>query len=168
MAILENTVKLLERKCDDNEQYSRRTSLRINNIAGSEGRETAEQCVDKVVETVNKIPGVKVKKDEIDRAHRVGVAKAGYPRQMIVKFKYWNTRSMVYKRRKDLEDNRIYLDLTKRRLDLKNLVNDRISNNDKVDFVFADINCSLSMKLQNGQFKYFNSQEEFESILTSL
>ena len=119
MAIYENTVHLLERKCDDNEQYSRRTSLRINNIPSSEDRETADKCVEKVVAIVNQIPGIKIKKTDIDRAHRVGKVSPLYPRQMIVKFKYWNTRSMIYKGRKGLKDNKIYLDLTKR-LDLKN------------------------------------------------
>ena len=170
VAILINTVKKLERKCDDNEQYSRRTSLRISDIPSTGGREIGDKSIDLVVETVNQIRGVNIKKSDIDRAHRVGkvIPNATYPRIMIVKFKYWNTREMVYKGRKQLEYNNLFLDLTKRRLDLKKLAIDKVKKIEKVQFVFADINCLLCLKTSDEKFMYFSSEEELDTILASL
>ena len=51
--LLKNTSTILERKSDDNEQYSRRMSLRITNIP-SGGKETGEQSVDLVVDTLKR------------------------------------------------------------------------------------------------------------------
>ena len=47
---------LLERCVDDNEQYGRRTNLRINGIP-SIVDETSEQCLTKVKDEVRKIVG---------------------------------------------------------------------------------------------------------------
>ena len=50
VAVLQNTVKLLSAKCDRDEQYSRRVSLRINHIplpANDEG-ETVDDVLAKV------------------------------------------------------------------------------------------------------------------------
>ena len=44
VSVQSNTIKLLERKCDDNEQYSRRMSLRITDIPVEAG-ENASKCV---------------------------------------------------------------------------------------------------------------------------
>ena len=93
IAVLSNTNKLLEIKSDNNEQYSRRMSLRINNIAGST-KETAEESINLVVEMLNR-EGIELKREDIDRAHRVGKPNPIYPRQMIVKFKYWDSRAYV-------------------------------------------------------------------------
>ena len=54
VSILRNTVNLLEIKCDDNEQYSRRPSLRISHIPSSGYGENANKCVELVVEELNK------------------------------------------------------------------------------------------------------------------
>ena len=37
-----------------------------------------------------------------------------------------------------------------------------------VDFVFADVDNNISMRLKNGQFKLFNSEEELDKILRDL
>ena len=87
---------------------------------------------------------------------------------MIIKFKSWDVRTNVYKGRKSLKENKIFLDLTKRRLDLKNLAIEKVKGNQQVDFVCNDINCNLCMKLTNDEFRYFNSEYELENILSSL
>ena len=53
IAILENNLNLLTTECDNNEQYTRRGSLRINNIplAGN-GKESADQCMHKVKDVI--------------------------------------------------------------------------------------------------------------------
>ena len=166
IAVLSNTTKLLEIKSDDNEQYSRRMSLRINNLKGSE-KETAEESVNLVVETLNN-SGIEVTKADIDRAHRVGRPNSKYPRQMIVKFKSWDTRASVYKKRKNLKDQKIFVNLTKRRMDLKKLANEKIKDINGAEYVFADINCSLCVKFIGDKgFKYFNTEYELGKILSS-
>ena len=94
--------ELLERKLDDGEQYSRRTSLRINGIKYT-GKETSEESMQKVKEEVEKL-GVNLSDSDYDRAHRVSrpVDKQGNivkHRQMIVKFTSFHARTLVYKSR---------------------------------------------------------------------
>lgn len=172
VSILENISSLLERKCDDNEQYSRRVSLRINNIPVSEEKETGNDCLNKVKEIVQMIPDLTISDYQFDRAHRVGKAKTKsdgtVSRQMIVRLNSWTARSLVYKNRKTLGNYRVYMDLTKRRFDLKNLAIERVKDNNKVSFVMADINCSLCLRLVTGRFRYFNSKIELDSILDSI
>ena len=180
VAVLKNTANLLAIKCDDNEQYSRRPSIRITGIPSSGYRETADKCVELVVGTLNSIPGIKISKNDIQRAHRIGknvvvdrvnvdggqVNKS--PRQMIVKFKSWDVRTSVFKGRKSLKEHKIFLDLTKRRFALKNLAIEKAKRYEQVQFVCNDINCSLCIKLNNDEFKYFNSEDELDKILSSL
>ena len=172
VSVLTNTVKLLDRKCDDNEQYSRRPSIRVLGIPSSGYRETPEKCVELVVNTLNLIPDKQISEDDIDRARRVGkgVADKGPTRhqQMIVKFKSWDVRTSVFKGRKSLKDHKLFLDLTRRRYALKNLAIEKAKMYEQVEFVCNDINCSLCIKLKNDDFKYFNIEEELDLILSSL
>ena len=87
--IVNNTIELLDRKCDDNQQYSRRMSLRVSDIPVSEGREDGNMSIKLAVDTINKITDVEITKSDIDRAHRVGVAFQGKPRQMIICLHYF-------------------------------------------------------------------------------
>jgi uncharacterized coiled-coil DUF342 family protein len=171
VSVLRNTVQLLNRKADDNEQYSRKMSLRINGIP-SERNEGANTCIEKVLNLLNSLPEVNVLDSDIDRAHRVGKGKndsnGNESRQMIVKFLSWRVREKVYKNRKLLENNRLYLDLTKRRLDLLNFAIDKVKDYEMVHFAFCDINCKLCLRLNNGQYKFFNSEEELCSLLDDL
>ena len=169
VSVQSNTIKLLDRKCDDNEQYSRRMSLRITNIPVEPG-ENGSKCVEMAINTMNKIEGVQLQLSDIDRAHRVGASRENQtPRQMIVKFKDWNTRANVYKKRRSLNDNKVFVDLTRRRFSLKKAAIDKVKDlDDMVDYVFSDLNCRLCVKLNNGEFKYFNSEDEFNLILSSL
>ena len=54
---MKRTCLLLERKCDDNEQYSRKTYLRINGIE-VQGDEVGDFCVQSVERILGGIPGV--------------------------------------------------------------------------------------------------------------
>ena len=150
VAILTNVVNKLEIKCNDNEQYSRRMSLRID-IPSTGPNENGHKCVDLALQVIYSIPNVEVTKFDIQRAHRIGLHRIGKknstrPRQMIVKFKSWHARTLVYKGRKSLDTNKIFLDLTKRRFGLKMLAIEKVQGNQLVDFVFADVNCSLCFK----------------------
>ena len=188
IALLENKMKLmeekltyndvrmnlLERRLDDSEQYTRRTSLRINGIPYS-GQETAEESLNKVKVEVAKL-GITINDCDFDRAHRVGKPKDrdGHmqkDRQMIVKFSTFRARTEVYRSRKSatvIDNNnkvRFYIDQTKRRFELRKMAVDYVSEKPNVDFVFVDVNCNLCIRLKNGEFKFFNSKEELIDIV---
>ena len=171
VALLKRTCVLLERKCDDNEQYSRRTSVRINGIVVPD-RETGDDCVRSVVQILNESPEIEITDANIERAHRVGKPKINSngtkTHQMIVKFKSWNVRSNVYRQRKTLNSAKVYLDLTKRRLDLKKLAIEKCNDEEQVAFAYANFNCKLALRLTNGTVRYFNSEEELNNILSAL
>ena len=95
-AVVENTINLLKEKCDNNEQYSRRTSVRIVNIPVPDELESAIDCTNMVKEVINE-SGADLSDECIDRAHRVGriqVDENGSKKQaMIVKFTSWKHRT---------------------------------------------------------------------------
>ena len=87
---MENPVHLLSLKCDSNEQYSRRTSVRINNIPlPNDGNENSDQVFEKVKSVIEESEA-EVPDHFIDRAHRVGKPFVDHDgtrkQQVIVKF----------------------------------------------------------------------------------
>ena len=81
---------------------------------------------------------------------------------MIVKFKGFIQRTKVCRARKHKSDISIQLDLTKRRYDLLKEARARIKDADGMEYAFADINCSLGLRLKNGRFRFFNLSELVE------
>ena len=61
---------------------------------------------------------------------------------------------------------KIYLDLTKRRYDIRKLAIEKV--NPKIDFVFANMNCALGMRCVDGSFRFFSTVDEFDKIVQSL
>ena len=159
----------LEQKLDDAEQYSRRSCLRIINIPLPEQEtESASECVEKVKEIIGSLK-VKVSPDCIDRAHRIGKIKTaadgkGQSRAMIVKFTSWESRTAVYRARKEQDKVKIFMDLTPRRSKLFSDAKSKANSDPNIDFAFADINCRLGFKLKDGSFKFFNSNKEMSQI----
>lgn len=105
---LQTEVELLRNQHDDLEQYGRRQSIRLYNVS-QEGCANSEEAALRVFnETMN----IKVSADEIERAHPLG------PKQMIVKFKSYKTKAVVYKAKSNLKYNagNVFMteDLTKR------------------------------------------------------
>ena len=45
------------------------------------------------------------------------------------------------------------------------LVIEEIKINNKIDFAFADSNCSLAIKIKEGPIIHFNSKDELHSII---
>ena len=70
VAVLERHAELLMRNVDDQEQYNRRLSLRINGIS-CEDNETSEDVLEKLKHMMNGI-GAAVPDEVLDRAHRIG------------------------------------------------------------------------------------------------
>ena len=85
----------LETKCDDLQQYSRRSSLRIHGIRDNidEDQKSLMNVIESCYGEVN-VPFVK---SEIDRAHRIGKsytnrASGEKVRSIIIKYKSWESR----------------------------------------------------------------------------
>ena len=160
--------------CDDNQQYSRRESIRIHGIEAKEG-ETNDDVL-KVVEDCSKKVNVNFSRADIACCHR-----AGKPREtdgkktqsIIVKYKHWEARARMYKARPKFGSaNRakflIGTHLTKRRVTLLSLAREKIKGYQGVAFVFSDINCSLGLMHDNGNIIFFSSESQLDSILAKL
>lgn len=163
VGVLQASVSALLKQTDNNEQYSRRACLRINGIPKSQN-ETAENCVEKVINVCKNSLGIDLENKDIDRAHRVGKER----KTMIVKFYSFKKRSSIYKNRKNVDagdDLKVYLDLTRPRLNLLDRSRDKIARNSNVSYVFADINCNTVAKLKDGSFKFFDTDEKFDDLL---
>lgn len=160
----------LEERVENGEQYSRRLCLRLYNLELPQDG-SKEDCLQKVESVLKELDcGVTI--DMVDRAHRIGernVDDDGNVRQqMIVKFRCFRERTMVYRARKKAAAVKIRLDLTKQRLSLLKKAMDLVeARKDTMDYAFADINCSLAVKLKNGNFVYFTSIESLKSKLPS-
>ena len=168
-----------EIKCDDNEQYSRRSCLRIHGVKIKEDGEKED-----VMELIKKCYSdmkLDYNPQEIDRAHRIGkvytdVKTNVKTKSIIVKFKSWGPRTEFYKARPKAFVNgekkpckfKVSLDLTKRRHDLLKNVQGTIKNYPDVCFAFADINCSLGLKLNDKIYHYFNDEHQLMGILDNL
>ena len=94
LAIKQNIIDHLEIKCDDNELYSRRSSLRIQDLDfSSDEDEGILKKVEKCYSNINQT--------EIDRAHYFGKPymdkTKNEVRSIIVKFRSWKLRTAFYK-----------------------------------------------------------------------
>ena len=160
----------IERKIDDGEQYSRRVCLRLDNIDPSPHGESENECIQKVGKVLDEMDcGLDV--SVIDRAHRVGrkfTDMQGLTRQqMIVKFKTFKDRTIMYRNRKKISSGvKVRLDLTKRRFGLLKKVKDFAKLEHRIDFAFADINCAVAIKLKNGTFIFPNSLDNLKTMLS--
>ena len=88
--------------------------------------------------------------------------------QIIVKFTTWRHRTQFYKKRKNLATAKVHLDLTKYKYNLLTIARNKVRGNELVDFVFADVNCALSIRLASGAFKFFKNEEQLDKILGEL
>ena len=174
IAVVENNNALLERKVDDLESYTRRQNLRIVGIPEPEEGENGDACIEKVKDEISKLD-VHLNLDAvIDRAHRVGPKKDRtgnrVQRAMIVRFTSWRARTHVYTNRKtgNGDGGKFYVDLTKRRFDLKKKAQEKTKDNPKVKFSYADVNNNICLMLEDGSKKFFNSESELENILTKI
>ena len=190
LAISQNTVDVLlgkleeiEVRTDDNEQYSRRSCLRIHGVYFDE--KTRGENIDEILSDCFQKVDVPFDRNEIDRAHRIGsivvdreTGKSS--RQIIVKFKSWIPRCDFFKARPKAFQNgkkkpasnqlpfRVSLDLSKRRHDLLKRAKEIIKDNVRIKYAFSDINCSLGMKTTDDRFLYFNTFEELNDIIEKI
>lgn len=179
LAIRENTINILlkrvegvELQADDNEQYSRRSCLRIHNIH-YDPKEKENTML--ILEECYKKMNVPFDESEIDRVHRIGKPITSYGKlvkSIIVKFKSWEPRKRFYQARPKGKPGEkpffVSNDLTIRRYNLLKHAKGVTDNNESVAYTFADINCSLGLKTHSGDFHYFNNISTLEDILYQL
>ena len=98
-------------------------------------------------------------------------------KSIIVKFNSWISRQQIYNARPKHFTNckrkpgqllfSVSVDVTRRRYLQLNKAKGLIKNCEYINYVFADVNCSLGMKFQNGVFKYFNSENEHLCLINN-
>ncbi|CAG2239435.1 unnamed protein product [Mytilus edulis] len=105
---LYNRVALLENRLEIQEQYSRRTSLRFNNVAIPADRIQGAKIVHPVdtdsiiLDICNNKLGLDIGIRDIGRSHVIGKLKQGRS-QVIVRFISYRTRQLVYSNKKALK-----------------------------------------------------------------
>ena len=162
-------------KCDDNEQYSRRSCLRIHGVEVKENED--EDGVMNVLEDCYSSANLQFDANDIDRAHRIGLPytdknSGKKVKSIIVKFRSWKARQRFYKGqpRYCADSSKkpgftVSVDLTKRRYLLLTKAKGLIKGNSNMKYVYSDINCSLALRFNDDSFKYFNSERELLSLL---
>lgn len=99
---------------DENEQYSRRNSLRISGVSETDTR----PADDIVLEIANKY-NINVSLSDIDRSHRVGREMSDKTRAILVKFTSYRAKREFMLKKKDLAEGLYFNeDLTKTRGEL--------------------------------------------------
>ena len=179
VAILENLGQLRDIQTDDVEQYGRRLCLRVDNVPVNEG-ETPKDLEDALLKDFESM-GLDLPEFSVDRAHRIGrkfeveeedengvVTGVSIRQQVIVRFTSWKSRTSVYRNRKKSKSLRYKVDLTKRRVNLLAKARESTKHMEGIDYVFADINCKLNVKFNDGKFRVFNSETELANIISSL
>ena len=155
LALRENIIEKLVMACDDNEQYSRR----INGIDKENGgKKDNISVINKLTECYENID-VNFDSKAIDRVHRIGKTfeneNGKFTQQIILKFRNWSDRQKNYKARPKGERKpvkpsfRVKLDLTNRRFKLLKTAGELIKNSAVAKYAFADINCSLVIKMND-------------------
>ena len=89
---LKSELAIVRRKCNENEQYSRRANIRIFGIPEDKG----EDCMKKTLAFLNEQLGLTFKESDIDRVHRVGRPRMNATRAMIVKFMAYRSNNYRY------------------------------------------------------------------------
>ena len=99
---LREELKGAKEQLNDLEQYSRRLCLNISGIPEGGPNEVTDRLV---IDTA-KMAVVTVASQDIDISHRIGVARAGTNRTIIVRFNSFKTRQEVYNARRELRKPR--------------------------------------------------------------
>ena len=179
---LESTVAMLQKhvshlkqtqdtKLDDLEQYGRRLCVRIDGVP-EVSNESNEQVFKFIAGKIKEI-GEDIPTVVIDRAHRIGKSYNDRSsnkmcKSIIVRFTTFRHRTLFYRSRKKIDNIRIHLDLTKSRY---KLLSDSIKyakdHENKIKYVFVDINCRLKARMVNDDEVFIDDLEKLKSIVES-
>ena len=94
------------------------------------------------------------------------------------KFKSWGPRTNFYRSRPKVFENGLRkpgtlpftcsVDLTKRRFNLLRDVRGIIKHYPEINYAFADVNCSLGIRMHDNKCVYFNDKSKLDEILGKL
>ena len=122
---LKEDVKILYKKADEQESYSRRNCLLLHGIPELEN----ERSDDVFLENINNKLNLNLVPSDLDRSHRLGRKKTekGKHRPIIVKFARHNVKANVYRKKKLLKGTNILLteSLSRRRVNMLNAARDK-------------------------------------------
>ena len=98
-------VKNIEKKADDQEQYSRRNCLLIHGLNEKKTEDTDEMVLGVINDKLN----MEMSQVSVDRSHRLGKRKGPgqKPRAIIVKFTRYKDRHLVFRNKKLLKGSDI-------------------------------------------------------------
>lgn len=99
IAMLEAQLIEAKQHANDNEQYVRKYNLRFIGLE----EEDDENCRDKIIDFCKDTLDTDINVQEIDRAHRVGPKKPETARPILVKFKSYDAKMMVKKKKRRSE-----------------------------------------------------------------
>ena len=161
----------LVRTIDDQNQYQRRQNLIIDglNIPKNAKDDTIR---DIVVKHFKKIK-VDVYDEDVVRAHRTGRpfrdSKGKFHVPILCRFVSWLPRNIAHENRKLGKGVYLKADLTERRQELMDDLQNRLKNDERagkiIQSIFADRNCRITVFTVDGRFFPVNSSEEFELLL---
>lgn len=167
---LQDKLDKVEERVEEQEQYSRRTSLRFNNVrvpTNSNGDIIQPIDTDSIVLQICKNQlGVKLSLNDIGRSHPIGQSRDGKI-SIIVRFLTYRQRAMVFSNKKKLKGNKdkifICENLTKHRYDmLKRLNTHRINN--KVHSYWTHDGSIIVKKSEHSGTKVVRNLEDVESL----
>ena len=174
LAASKHVSSMLQIQLDNQEAYSRRPCLVIS---GVDRKLKEERLNQKVVDIIGET-GIEDVESNIDKLHTIGKKDNNRNTQsVIVKFKSHHFQEKVYRKRSVIKSNRIKLrpSLTKRKQDLLDEVNKRISESTDPDmlvkFAFPDVHGTLKVLMKEGitpKYQTFNSLMEYYSILNKV
>ena len=174
---LRNTREYLEIKIDDNEQYSRKDSLRIEGIEYVPG-ETHQDLGKKIVDSLGSL-GANVTLQDFHRYHRSSrprtLENGRVVAQTIVRYNNWMARasslraSQTGSRKERLARPQfVKVDITKRRLSLLKKAQNALHDH-PIAHAFVNNECALKIKNRREDCEYlFNSNTELMDILAGL
>ena len=96
-------MKNLEKKADDQKQYSRKKCLLIHELNETKARDKNEMVLDIINNKIN----IEMSQISIDRSHRLGKGPGQRPRSIIVKFTRYKVRRHVFRNKKPLKGRSI-------------------------------------------------------------
>ena len=98
IAQLTDRIQTLEIQVDEQEQYTRSNSLRVSGLS----EKADDKLMDRFLTMTNVQMKVSINADDVERIHRVGQAKPGHTRGIIVKMKSHESKTKVLKARRNL------------------------------------------------------------------
>ena len=167
----------LEIICDNNQQYSRLTRIRIHGIEVPENE--SFNNIMTVVKSCHKKIHVTLDQENIDCLHRIGKKYTneitGKIQSIIDKFKSWKSYRVFYddrprnffngKKKQGLKFFNVSVDLARWCYLLLKTAKGIIKYNLNISYFYAGINCSLAIQFKNGSFKYLKTLNELHSLL---